>query len=265
MLHSSDHGAIRRIILEQAYRAGVGHIGSALSVADIIETLYERVLDLPSLDAPDRDRFILSKGHSSLALYATLHLRGYLSAEMLRTYCGEGSLLGVHPQHALAGIEFTTGSLGHGLSIGAGAAIAARMDGTAHRVFVLISDAECNEGAVWEAAMFASHHQLANLVAIVDMNGQQALGYTVDVLGLSPLDERWRAFGWNVQDVDGHDRDALEATIGNLDVDAGKPHVLIARTIFGKGVSFMEGLVKWHYQPMTSEEFQLALSEVASH
>ena len=182
---------IRRIVLDQSKRAGVGHIGSALSVVDIVAAAYAGVLEIASPDDPDRDRFILSKGHAALAVYAALFLRGWLTQEDLDGYCGDGALLGTHPEHALRGVDFSTGSLGHGLSIGAGSALAGRLLGSRRRVFVLLSDAECNEGSVWEAAMFAAHHRLSNLVAIIDLNGQQALGYTRDVMNLSPMAARW--------------------------------------------------------------------------
>jgi transketolase len=254
--------AIRRIVLEQSKRANVGHIGSALSVADLVAALYGGVLRIPGLDDPERDRFILSKGHAVLAVYAALALRGWLPAARLETYCGEGSLLGVHPEHALPGIDFSTGSLGHGLSFAAGAALAARMQRSARRTFVLLSDAECNEGSVWEAAMFAAHHRLASLVALIDLNGQQALGYTDDVLCLTPMSTRWRAFGWDVHDVDGHDASGIAATIAGLDTRGGPPHLLVARTVFGKGVSYMEGQIKWHYSPMSDDDHRRALAEI---
>jgi transketolase len=253
---------IRRIVLEQSKRANVGHIGSSLSIADIVAALYGGILRIDDPSHRDRDRFILSKGHAVLAVYAALHLRGWLDAQALDTYCGDGSLLGVHPEHALRGIDFSTGSLGQGLSMGAGAALAARLQGSTRRVFVLVSDAECNEGALWEAVMFAAHHRLANLVAIVDLNGQQALGYTEQVLDLSPLAARWRAFGWDVHEVDGHDVAAMAQTVAGLDTTAGRPHVLVARTVFGKGVSYMERQIKWHYWPMSDEEYEQALAEV---
>lgn len=254
--------AIRRIVLEQSKRANVGHIGSALSVADIIAALYAAVLRIPTPSEPERDRFILSKGHAALALYAALHLRGWIDAATLNTYHGDATLLGVHPEHGLPGIDFSTGSLGQGLSVGAGAALAVRLQGSARRVFVLLSDAECNEGSTWEAAMFAAHHRLGNLVAIVDDDRQQALGYTKDVLSLEPLADRWRAFGWSAREVDGHDVDGLVRTIEALATTGGTPHVLVARTTFGKGVSFMEGLIKWHYWPMSDDEYRQALGEV---
>ncbi|MDT5123042.1 MAG: transketolase [Acidobacteriota bacterium] len=255
---------IRHIILEQSKRAHVGHIGSALSVADLIAALYANVLHVPDATTPERDRFILSKGHAALSLYAALFLKGWLSEESLNTYCADESLLGVHPEHTLAGVDFSTGSLGHGLSIGAGSALAARLKQSTRRVFVLVSDAECNEGSLWEAVMFAAHHKLSNLIAIVDLNGQQALGYTEQVLSLPKMAERWRAFGWDAHEVDGHDATAISETLNGLHTISGPPHVLIARTVFGKGVSFMESRIKWHYWPMSDEEYRQALAEIGA-
>jgi transketolase len=260
----AEPGKIRRIILEQSKRAGVGHIGSALSVADVVAALYSGTMRIDDPDDPDRDRFVLSKGHASLALYAALHLRGWLSAEQLSTYCTDGTLLGTHPEAALRGVDFSTGSLGHGLSLAAGSALAARLQSSSRRVFCLLSDAECNEGSVWEAAMFAPHHDLFNLVAIVDVNGQQALGYTRDVLDLSPMEARWRAFGWDVHEVDGHSADEISRVIAELDTSSGPPHVLIADTTFGKGVSYMEARIEWHYWPMTDEQYAVAIAEVSA-
>jgi transketolase len=255
---------VRRIVLEQSMRAGVGHIGSALSVADIVAALYGDVLDPHAPDDPDRDRFVLSKGHASLAVYAALYLRGWLTHDELSTYCADGTRLGTHPEVGVSGIDFATGSLGHGLSLASGAALAARLQGSRRRTFCLLSDAECNEGSVWEAVMFAAHHRLSNLVAIVDLNGQQALGHTKDVLDLSPLAERWRAFGWDAHDVDGHDPVGLANVVHALDHEPGPPHVLVARTVFGKGVSFMERSIEWHYLPMTEGQFEQAIAEVAA-
>ncbi len=253
---------IRRVTLDQSKRANVGHIGSALSVADIIAALYGGVLRGRDPKDPGRDRFVLGKGHAMLAVHAALFLKGWLSQEELNTYCGDGSRLGVHPEYGLPGVDFASGSLGQGLSLAAGAALAARLQRSPRRAFALLSDAECNEGSVWEAVMFAAHHQLANLVAIVDLNGQQALGYTDQVLSLRPMADRWRAFGWDVHEVDGHDVASLQQTLAALDTAAGPPHVLIARTTFGKGVSYMEGQIKWHYWPMSDAECRQALQEV---
>jgi len=253
---------IRRVSLEQSKRAHVGHIGSALSVADIIAALYDGVLRVPDPKDPERDRFVLAKGHAMLAVYGALFLKGWLTQEDLNTYCGDGSRLGVHPEYGLRGVDFASGSLGQGLSMAAGAALAARLQQSPRRAFALLSDAECNEGSVWEAVRFAAHQQLSNLIAIVDLNGQQALGYTDQVLSLSPMAARWRAFGWDVHEVDGHNVAAMQETVSSLNTAAGPPHVLIARTTFGKGVSFMESQIKWHYWPMSDAEYRQAAQEV---
>jgi transketolase len=253
---------IRRVILEQSKRANVGHIGSALSVTDIIAALYGGVLRVADPQDPERDRFVLGKGHAMLAVHAALFLRGWISQQELNTYCGDGSLLGVHPEFGLRGVDFATGSLGHSLSLAAGAALAARLQQSPRRAFALLSDAECNEGSVWEAVMFAAHHKLANLVAMLDLNGQQAFGYTDQVLSLQPMAERWRSFGWDVHETDGHNVAALQKTLNGLDTAAGPPHVLIAHTTFGKGVSYMEGQIKWHYWPMSDAEYRQAVQEV---
>jgi transketolase len=168
----------------------------------------------------------------------------------------------VHPEHALKGVDFSTGSLGQGLSIAAGAALAARMQGSKRRVFAIVSDAECNEGSTWEAVMFAAHHKLSNLIAIVDIDAQQAFGYTRDVLDLEPMGEKWSAFRWDVHEVDGHDLDRMQATVEGLETTTGPPHVLLARTTFGRGVSYMESQIKWHYWPMSEEEYARALDEI---
>jgi transketolase len=253
---------IRRLILEQSKRAHVGHIGSALSVADIIAALYDGVLRVSEPKDPERDRFVLAKGHAMLAVHAALFLKGWLTQEDLNTYCGDGTLLGVHPEYGLKGVDFAAGSLGQGLSLAAGAALAARLQGSPRRAFALLSDAECNEGSVWEAVMFAAHHQLSNLIAIIDVNGQQAIGYTDEVLSLRSLATYWRAFGWDVHELDGHNVAALRTAIAGLDTAGGPPHVLIARTTFGKGVSYMEGQIKWHYWPMSDAEYRQAIRQI---
>ena len=252
---------IRLTILRESNRAGVGHIGSALSVTEIIAALYGRVLRVHDPHSPDRDRFVLSKGHAALALYAALRERGWMDESTLAGYCGDDTLAGVHPDHALPGIDFSTGSLGQGLSFGAGAALAAKLSGSARRVFVLVSDAECNEGSLWESVMFAAQHRLSNLTVIVDVNGQQALDHTARVLDLSPLEQRWSAFGWRTHVVDGHDLEQLTRALTSGD-GAPAPQVVLARTVFGKGVSFMDGRIKWHYFPMNDEEYREALAQV---
>ena len=253
---------IRRIILDQSYRAHVGHIGSALSIVDIISALYGNILNIPNQEDRDRDRFVLSKGHAALAIYAVLFLKGWITEETLNTFHKDNSLLGTHPERALKGVDFSTGSLGHGLAYGAGAALAARLQGSSRRVFVLVSDGECNEGSLWETVMFAAHHRLSNLVVIIDLNGQQAFGYTDQVLRINPMANYWRVFGWDVHEVDGHDVEAIEKIIFGLETSCGPPHVLVAHTVFGKGVSFMENQIKWHYWPMSAEEYQQALHEI---
>ncbi len=252
---------VRRLVIEQSHRARVGHIGSALSVADIIAALFGGVLRGAAAD-PDRDRFILSKGHAALALYAALEATGCLDPGDIERFCEEGSALGSHPEHALPGVDFSTGSLGQGLSIGAGAALAARMQGSDRRVYVLLSDAECNEGSVWEAVMFAAHHRLHNLRAVVDVNGQQALGRTCEVLDLEPLGDRFAAFGWDVEEVDGHDVGALAEALGGHRPE-GPPRMVLARTTFGRGVSYMESELQWHYWPMDEDQYAQALAELA--
>jgi transketolase len=253
---------IRRIVIDQSKRANIGHIGSALSVADIVAALYAEILSHPGGDDPERDRFVLSKGHAALALYAALYVGGAIDEQKLNSFATDGSELGAHPEHTVPGVDFSVGSLGHGLSIAAGSALAARMDGSDRRAFALVSDAECNEGSLWEAVMFAAHHDLSNLIAIVDLNGQQALGYTEEVLDLGSMAERWGGFGWDVHEVDGHDVDALISTIDALDTASGPPHVVVARTTFGKGVSFMESKIEWHYWPMSDDQYEQALSEL---
>lgn len=255
--------AIRQTVIVQSKRANVGHIGSALSIADLLAALFSGPLAGSDPHDPDRDRFVLSKGHAALALYGALHARGRLSTAQLETFGTDGTEVAGHPEHTLAGIDFSTGSLGHGLSMAAGAALAARLQDSGRKVFALLSDAECNEGSVWEAGMFAAHHGLSNLVAMIDVNGQQALGYTGQVIDLEPLGERWRSFGWDLQEVDGHDHDALAAALQYAGrADAGAPNVILARTTFGRGISFMEGRIEWHYLPMSDHEYELACHQL---
>lgn len=250
---------IRRGVLEQSKRANVGHIGSALSIADLLASIMEV---LPRTTGPERDRFILSKGHAALALYVALHATGRLSDEDLASFCADNSPLATHPEHVIAGIDFSTGSLGQGLSYAVGSAFAARLQRSQRRAFVLMSDAECDEGAVWEAVMFAAHHRLGNLIAIVDVNGQQAFGYTRDVLDLAPLGAKWEAFGWHVHELDGHDVDALTDAMRDIPGVGSKPQVILARTTFGRGVSYMENTIAWHYMPMNDQQYATALSEL---
>ena len=265
--------AIRRTILEQSKRANVGHIGSCLSVVEILSAVYFGVLRADNPCDPERDRFVLAKGHAGLALFATLAAKGWLSEDALATFCGDDTLLAVHPEAALAGVDFSTGSLGQGLSFAVGAALAARMQGSHRRVFCLISDGECNEGSVWESAMFAAHHCLGNLTVILDCNGQQAFGRTCDVMDCSNISDRWRAFGWRCEEVDGHSVADLVTAISRASA-ASAPTMVVARTTFGRGVSYMERGVPltqthlkpeamvWHYLPMSDHEYRIALDEL---
>lgn len=236
-------------------RAHVGHIGSALSIVELIVAAQTLIID-----EKRGDSFILSKGHAALALFAMMYLQGKISEETLNTYCAEGTLLGVHPEHGLEGIEFSTGSLGHGLSYGCGLALAKQRKAQDAKVVVLMSDAECNEGSVWEAAMFAAQHKLSNLLLVIDNNGQQALGKTKEILDLSPLSEKWSAFGWTAHTVPGHSFLDLDQSMRSISADA--PTVVVAQTIFGRGVSFMESSLRWHYMPLSDAEYQQALAEV---
>jgi transketolase len=263
---------LRRIILEQSKRANVGHIGSCLCIVEIVAAIYGSILRISSPRHPDRDRFILSKGHGALALYATLAVKGWISAADLDQFCGDGSRIAVHPENTVPGVDFATGSLGQGICIAVGCALAAKLQRSERRVYCLISDAECNEGSTWEAAMFAAQHRLHNLRVILDWNRQQALGLTCDVIDLANLAERWRAFGWTVTEVDGH---SIPDLVTALSADpAGRPHIILAHTVFGRGVSYMEAgrpltqthlpvqPINWHYLPMSDREFAIAMREV---
>jgi transketolase len=254
---------IRRGVIVQSRRANVGHIGSSLSIADIMAALVAGPLreHVGSPD-PNRDRLVLSKGHACLALYCALRGVGGIDQAQLDTFSGDGTLLGSHPEHALPGVDFSTGSLGHGLSIGAGAAQAARLQGSRRRTYVVMSDAECDEGSTWEAVMYAAQHQLGGLTAIVDVNGQQAFGYTADVMSLEPLAARWSSFGWDVVEHDGHDVAGLEQLLDVHRPADAQPRVVLAQTVFGSGVSFMERQIKWHYLPLDDDQFAQALAEL---
>jgi transketolase len=252
--------ALRRWIIERSLAANVGHVGSALSVVDIMAALWEGTMRYPGTPAEDRDRFILSKGHAALALYAALRWKGILDEATFRSFCRDGSLLGVHPHHGVPGVDVSTGSLGLGLSVGCGLAHGLSLKGHPSRVYVLVSDAECNEGQVWEAAMFAAHHGRSNLVAVVDLNGMQALGHTREILALDMV-RLWSGFGWDTVAVDGHDIDALLAAF-HPSPRADRPRAIVASTVLGKGVSFMEGRLEWHYRNLTPELARRALDEL---
>jgi transketolase len=246
------------------HRAASSHIGTCLSMADLLAVLYTSILrvDPAKPGWSDRDRFILSKGHGAAALYSALAVRGFFPEEVLETYCQAGSKLTGHASHAVPGVEVSTGSLGHGLSIGCGIALAGKRDDRSYRVFVMVSDGELDEGSNWEAILFAPHHRLDNLVAIVDYNKIQSFGTVEEVLALEPLADKWRAFGWAVREVDGHDLEAVHSALDRLPAEAGRPTVLIAHTVKGKGVSFMEHQLLWHYRSPNAEQLKQALAEV---
>jgi transketolase len=253
---------LRRWIIQRSFAAGVGHIASGLCVADIMAVLWADVLRKPGSNDPDRDRFVLAKGHAALCLYAAMHWRGLIDEPTFHGFCANGSQLGVHPEPGLPGIEVATGSLGQGLSVACGIALALERRQSPARVFVLLSDAECNEGQVWEAAMFAAQHRLNNLVAIIDFNGMQALGDTREILDQSNLRDRWKAFGWDSLEVDGHDEAALRDALTTRIAGRAGPAAIVARTIQGKGVSFMERQLEWHYRNLTPELAAQAVCEL---
>lgn len=256
---------IRRHGVEMTHLSGGSHIGSILSVADIVAVLYADVanVDPSNPRADDRDRIILSKGHAGASIYAALAEQGFFDVAELRTHYADGSRLSGHVSHkGVPGVEFSTGSLGHGLSVGAGMAYAAKKDGKSHRAFVILGDGECDEGSVWEAALVANHYGLGNLVAIVDRNRIQSLDFSEAIIALEPFADKWRAFGWNTVKVDGHDhedlRQALRGCRGSV-----KPTVVIAETTKGKGISFMENEILWHYRfPHDGEEYDGAVAEL---
>ncbi len=226
--------------------------------------LYGAVLRIdPAVpDWPQRDRFILSKGHAAAAMYAVLAERGFFPVSRLDTYCQDLSPLNGHVNHHVPGVEWSTGSLGHGLPVGCGMAIAAKHDRLPYRVFVLLSDGELDEGSNWEAILFAPHHHLDNLVVIVDYNKIQSFGSVKDVLDLSPLAEKWRAFNWAVREIDGHDHGQIAESLHKVPLEQGRPSVIIAHTIKGKGVSFMEGQLAWHYRSPNGDQLRQALEEL---
>jgi transketolase len=256
---------IRRHAVEMTSSGGSSHVGAALSMADVIAVLYGRILrvrpDEPTW--PGRDRFILSKGHAGAGIYAALAETGFFPVEKLRTHYQNGSDLSGHVSHkGIPGVELSTGSLGHGLSVGAGMAYGGKLDGGSHRIFVLLSDGECDEGSNWEAILFAGHHGLDNLLAIVDYNKIQSLAPVRDTLALEPFGDKWRSFGWAVREVDGHDHEALTAALDDLPAEAGKPTCVIAHTVKGKGISFMEDTVLWHYRTAKGSELDAARREL---
>lgn len=264
--HLSDQcRQLRQDVLEMIHAAGSGHPGGSLSAVEILTALYFEVMhvDPKNPGDPDRDRFILSKGHAAPILYAVLARKGYFDPAMLPTLRSLGSPLQGHPHmHMLPGLDCSSGSLGQGLSIANGLAFAARKQGKSYRTYCLMGDGEVQEGQVWEAAMTAAHFGLDNVCAIVDNNGVQLDGTTAEIMGVEPLGEKFRAFGWHVIDCDGHDLEALLAAFKEAEATKGKPTVIVAKTVKGKGVSFMENQCGWHGKAPNKEELAAALAEI---
>lgn len=259
--------AIRVECLRMIHRARSSHIGSCLSMADIMAVLYGCVLRVHPADPgwADRDRLIVSKGHAAAAAYATLAEFGFISRDRLQEFGRDGTVLAGHVTHGgVPGVEVSTGSLGHGLPIGTGMALAAKRDATRWGVYVVLSDGELDEGSNWEAFMFAAHHKLDNLTAVIDYNGIQSLDLVENTLSLEPLRDKLEAFGWDVRDVDGHDVGGLRRALDRTRVVSGRPTAVIARTVKGKGVSFMEGEVLWHYRPPDDAQLSAALAELGA-
>jgi transketolase len=256
---------IRARDLRMVYEAGLGHIGGEFSAIDILVTLYFAVLRIDPHDptAPDRDRFVLSKGHSAAALYATLAEAGFIERDELATFMAPMSNLNGHPdRNKVPGVETNTGPLGHGFPVAVGMALAARTDGSQRRTYVLTGDGELQEGSMWEAAMAAGHFELDNLVVIVDRNGLQQGDATERTMRLEPLADKWRAFGWVVREVDGHDHGALLEVLQQVPFEPGRPSCVIAHTHKGHGISFASDQVEWHHHVPTEAEFQLAMAEL---
>ena len=265
MNYNKISSAIRRDILKMIFTSQASHIGSALSCVDILTVLYFKIMNInPKFPlAKNRDRFILSKGHAVTALYATLAERGFFSKKILKSYCANGSNLPGHAsRNCVSGVEVSTGSLGHGLAMANGMTLAGKRDKKNYHVFVLLSDGECDEGSTWEAILFAGHHKLDNLVAIVDYNKWQAFGMTKDVLNLEPFAKKWRDFNWAVKETNGHNFQEIFKALEKIPFQKNKPSVVIAHTIKAKGLSFMEDKLESHYRPPTEEEYKIAIKEL---
>jgi len=254
----------RRTIVQMIYRAKAGHTGGSLSCVDILNVLYNHIMNITpeNFTEVNRDHYIHSKGHSVEALYAVLADKGFFPIKLLDHLEKHSSDFIGHPTRSVLGIEQNTGALGHGLSVAVGMALAAKRDGKTHRVFVMLSDGECDEGSTWEPILFAPQHKLDNLIAIVDYNKIQSLGTVKEVMDLDPFADKWRAFGWAVCEIDGHNLVEVEEALSRVPFEEGRPSCVIAHTVKGKGVSFMENKLLWHYRTPQGEEYEAALTEL---
>jgi len=255
---------IRKLSLKMVHKARASHIGSALSIADIVAVLYNKILNIYPNDHKNknRDRFILSKGHACVSIYSALAIKGFINESELESYGQDFSLLMNHISHKVPGVEFSTGSLGHGLGFGVGKAMAAKITDQKWLTYVLMSDGELGEGSNWEAFLFAAHHKLDNIIAIIDYNKLQSFTSIEKTLNIEPLSEKMIAFGWEVREIDGHDVIEIEKSLQNIPWVKNKPSVLIAHTIKGKGVTFMENNVDWHYKSPNSTQLEQAIIEI---
>ena len=255
----------RKRLIEIVFKAKAGHIGGDLSCLNVLTVLYNAVMNINPLNLkdPDRDRFVMSKGHCVEALYVTLEAKGIIPSATLDTLGEYGSILSGHPTIEVPGIEVNTGALGHGLSIGVGMALAAKINHQSYKTYVLMGDGEQDEGSIYEAAMAAHQYKLDNLVAIIDRNKLQISGTTEEVMALESICQRWTSLGWDVKDMNGDDIDDIVKSFSNINFENHCPHLLISHTTKGKGVSYMENVVKWHHGVPTEEEFNLAIQEIS--
>jgi transketolase len=257
----------KKLIIEHSKKAGAGHIGSALSIADILYVLYDKIIEISDINSNQRDRFILSKGHAVLSLYIMLYMKGFISKKDLNSYYLNGSKLGGHPKHIVNGIDFITGSLGTGVTFASGCALAAKIEKSSRLIYCLLSDAELNEGSFWETILFASHQKLSNLIFILDNNGQQALGYTKDILNIENIEKKMKDFGFDTYNIDGHNLLEIENCLNEIKLKykenmASKPFFVVANTVSGSGISYMENTIEWHYKSMNNEQYNQALIEL---
>ncbi|MBN2377182.1 MAG: transketolase [Sedimentisphaerales bacterium] len=258
-------GALRGSIFRTICRGGGGHIAASLSIVEILTVLYWAVLRIEPRQPrdPERDRFVLSKGHAGVALYAVLAKLGFFEEGVLETFGKFDTVLGGHPDmHKVAGVEASTGALGHGFGFAMGQALAGKIDGKDYRVFALLGDGECQEGSIWEAALFGPQQRLDNFTAIIDFNKIQAMDRLEEIVSVSPLAEKWQAFGWSVRQVDGHDVGQLAEVLGSVPFEEGRPSMVIAHTVKGKGISFMEDVPIWHYRLPSAEQMETACREL---